>query len=164
MHTSCTVKAQQTCTATFAEVKSLFLCPQCFWFSGLELKVSHLPRRKLPLTVNQILLDGLTNRTAYLRKPSIWSEGPYAAPRAAGWQSALERAGINDMRFHDLRHTFASHFLMNGGDLYTLKEILGHKDITTTSRYLTITTEHKSKAMEIFAVPENESNIIELMG
>ena len=79
-----------------------------------------------------------------------------------GWQSALERAGINDMRFHDLRHTFASHFLMNGGDLYTLKEILGHKDITTTSRYLTITTEHKSKAMEIFKVPENESNIIEL--
>ena len=60
-----------------------------------------------------------------------------------GWRSALERAGINDMRFHDLRHTFASHFLMNGGDLYTLKEILGHKDITTTSRYLTITTEHK---------------------
>jgi integrase len=81
-----------------------------------------------------------------------------------GWRSALERAGINDMRFHDLRHTFASHFLMNGGDLYTLKEILGHKDITTTSRYLTITTEHKSKVMEIFAVPENESNIIELAG
>jgi integrase len=35
-----------------------------------------------------------------------------------GWQSVLERAGINDMRFHDPRHTFASHFLMNGGDLY----------------------------------------------
>jgi integrase len=81
-----------------------------------------------------------------------------------GWQSALEKARINGMRFHDLRHTFASHFLMNGGDLYTLKEILGHKDITTTSRYLTITTEHKSKAMEIFEVPENESNIIELVG
>jgi integrase len=81
-----------------------------------------------------------------------------------GWQTALERAGINDMRFHDLRHTFASHFLMNGGDLYTLKEILGHKDITTTSLYLTITTAHKSKAMEIFEVPENELNIIELAG
>jgi hypothetical protein len=33
-----------------------------------------------------------------------------------------------------------------------------------SSRYLTITTEHKSKAMEIFEVPENESNIIELAG
>lgn len=79
-----------------------------------------------------------------------------------GWESALKKAGIEDMRFHDLRHTFASHFLMNGGDLYTLKEILGHKDITTTARYLTITTAHKTKAMEIFAVPENESNIIDL--
>jgi site-specific recombinase XerD len=76
----------------------------------------------------------------------------------------LERVWINDMRFHDLRHTFASHFLMNSGDLYTPKEILGRKDFTTTSRYLTITTEHKIKAMEIFAVPENESNIIELAG
>ena len=76
----------------------------------------------------------------------------------------MEKADIRDMRFHDLRHTYASHFLMNGGDIYTLKEILGHKDITTTSRYLTITTAHKSKAMEIFAVPENESNIIELAG
>jgi integrase len=80
------------------------------------------------------------------------------------WRSALERSGINDMRFHDLRHTFASHLLMNGGDLFTLKEILDHKDITTTSWYLTITTEYKSKAMEIFAVPESESNIIELVG
>jgi site-specific recombinase XerD len=53
---------------------------------------------------------------------------------------------------------------MNGGDFYNLKEILGHKDITTTSRYLAITTEHKNKAMEIFAVPENDSNIIELAG
>ncbi len=78
-------------------------------------------------------------------------------------KSLLEPPGIKDVRFHDLRHTFASHFLMNGGDLYTLKEILGHKDITTTSPYLTITTEHKSKAMEIFEVPENESNIIELI-
>ena len=81
-----------------------------------------------------------------------------------GWRRALEKAGIEDMRFHDLRHSYASYFLMNGGDLYTLKEILGHKDITTTSRYLTITTEHKSKAMEIFAVAENESNIIEMAG
>ncbi len=81
-----------------------------------------------------------------------------------GWQSVLEKAGINDMRFHDLSHTFSSHFLMNVGDLYTMKEILGHKDITTTCRYLTITTEHKSKAIEIFEVPENDSNIIELAG
>lgn len=47
------------------------------------------------------------------------------------WERFLFRTGIKDMRFHDLRHTFASHFMMNGGDLYTLKEILGHKELDT---------------------------------
>ncbi len=84
------------------------------------------------------------------------TDKPYADLKR-GWQSLLEEADIKNMRFHDLRHTYASHFLMNGGDIYTLKEILGHKDITTTSRYLTITTAHKCKAMEIFEVPNTPS-------
>jgi len=86
---------------------------------------------------------------------------PYL-PLQNSWESHLSRTGIKDMRFHDLGHTFASHFLMNGGELYTLKEILGHKELDTTAHYLTVTTAHKVKAMEIFQVPENESNIIEL--
>ncbi len=46
-----------------------------------------------------------------------------------------EEAGVRKIRFHDLRHTYASHFMMNGGDIYHLKEILGHSDIKTTMRY-----------------------------
>lgn len=37
--------------------------------------------------------------------------------------------------FHSLRHTFASHWVMNGGDLYALQAILGHKDPKMTQRY-----------------------------
>jgi integrase len=44
-------------------------------------------------------------------------------------------AGVRRIRFHDLRHTYASHFMMNGGDIFHLKEILGHSDIKTTMRY-----------------------------
>ena len=47
----------------------------------------------------------------------------------------LERAGIKDFRFHDLRHTFASWYMMNGGDLYELAKILGHSNIKMTERY-----------------------------
>ncbi len=44
-------------------------------------------------------------------------------------------AEVRRIRFHDLRHTYASHFMMNGGDIYHLKEILGHSDMKTTERY-----------------------------
>jgi site-specific recombinase XerC len=37
--------------------------------------------------------------------------------------------------FHDLRHTFASHWVMGGGDVFKLQKILGHKDIKMTMRY-----------------------------
>src|SRR5262249_53904958 len=39
------------------------------------------------------------------------------------------------IRFHDLRHTFASHWVMRGGDLFKLQKILGHKSIMMTQRY-----------------------------
>ncbi|MFH1723663.1 MAG: tyrosine-type recombinase/integrase, partial [Elusimicrobiota bacterium] len=39
---------------------------------------------------------------------------------------ALKEAGIHGFRFHDLRHTFASHFIMRTNDLPTLQALLGH--------------------------------------
>nr|BBJ03020.1 hypothetical protein YBY_08680 [Marinobacter nauticus] len=41
---------------------------------------------------------------------------------------------------HILRHTFASHYMMNGGDILTLQRILGHSDITMTMRYAHLIT------------------------
>ena len=78
------------------------------------------------------------------------------------WENLLRKTGIDSVRFHDCRHTFASHFLMNGGDLYTLKELLGHLELNTTARYLTITTAYKNRAIELFTVAESESNVIDL--
>ena len=52
-----------------------------------------------------------------------------------GFGTALRDAGITNFRFHDLRHTFASHYMMSGGNLYTLAKILGHKDFKMTQRY-----------------------------
>ncbi len=47
----------------------------------------------------------------------------------------LQRAGIKDFHFHDLRHTFASHLVMNGVDLFTVAKLLGHRGTKMTMRY-----------------------------
>ncbi|MBU2626622.1 MAG: tyrosine-type recombinase/integrase, partial [candidate division Zixibacteria bacterium] len=61
---------------------------------------------------------------------------------------AKKRARIEDFRFHDLRHTFASYMAMNGVDLLTLKELLGHKDVRMTLRYSHLSPEYKKNAID----------------
>lgn len=51
------------------------------------------------------------------------------------WAKALEDAGINGFRFHDLRHTRGTRILRNTGNLVLAKEALKHKNIKTTLRY-----------------------------
>lgn len=63
------------------------------------------------------------------------------------FNTALKRAGIKDFRFHDLRHTFASHLVMAGIDITTVKELLGHKDLKMTLRYSHLAPSHKLKAI-----------------
>jgi integrase len=48
---------------------------------------------------------------------------------------ALKRAGIQDFRFHDLRHTFATRMVQAGKDLYKVQVLLGHKTPIMTQRY-----------------------------
>jgi len=62
--------------------------------------------------------------------------------------SAMKRAKIKDFRFHDLRHTFGSHLVMQGVDLRTVQQVMGHKDIKMTMRYSHLSSEHVQEAME----------------
>ena len=61
------------------------------------------------------------------------------------FQTLVKAAKIKDFRFHDLRHTFASWYTMNGGDLYELAKILGHSNIKMTEQYAKLARQHIAK-------------------
>ena len=50
---------------------------------------------------------------------------------------------------HILRHTFAAHFIMGGGHIVTLKEILGHASLAMTMRYSHLAPEHLHDAIRL---------------
>lgn len=63
-------------------------------------------------------------------------------------EEALEGAAIQPrFRLYDLRHTFGSRSAMAGVDLATLKELMGHSNISITMRYVHPTPEHKQEAL-----------------
>lgn len=73
---------------------------------------------------------------------------PYTTIKT-GFKRALERAGIENFRFHDLRHTVGTRLVANGADLMTVKEFLAHSQITTTQRYMHPTPENMLNAIDI---------------
>jgi len=65
------------------------------------------------------------------------------------FEAALEKAGIKDFRWHDLRHCFASDLVMKGVDLKTVSELMGHASTQMTERYSHLSPAHKRAAVEL---------------
>lgn len=89
--------------------------------------------------------------------------------RNRNWDKDFQACGIRQVRIHDARHTYASLFMMNGGSLYDLKEVLGHSTIKTTERYAHLSNSHLAnvrdiikpniqKRAEVFSVDEYQKN------
>jgi site-specific recombinase XerD len=76
--------------------------------------------------------------------------------------AACRRAGIEDSRFHDLTHTFASHMAMRGASLKEVQEVLGHHSLTMTIRYTPLSQEHKKQAVNLtngLTAPRTPANV-----
>jgi len=67
----------------------------------------------------------------------------------SSWTKVLKSAQIENFRFHDCRHDFASKLVMAGAELNTVRELLGHADLKMTIRYAHLAPEHKAKAVAL---------------
>lgn len=73
------------------------------------------------------------------------------------YKKALKRAGVSNIRFHDLRHTFASQFMMNGGNIYDLQKLLGHSNLEMTMRYAHLSPNHLREASKVVEFSGNNT-------
>lgn len=101
------------------------------------------------IPMNQAVKECLFSLEEKPNSPYIFcgkNGGPFNFRKA--FETALKKTGIKDFKFHDLRHTFASHLVMSGTDLNTVRELLGHKDLSMTLRYSHLSPDHKSRAVD----------------
>ncbi len=107
-------------------------------------------RREIP--INNILYNVLFGivrslKTDYVFYNPATLKSYYEIKKS--FTTALRKSHIIDFHFHDLRHTFASWLVMGGIDLTTVKDLLGHKDITMTLRYSHLAASHISNAVKV---------------
>jgi integrase len=98
---------------------------------------SEFSDRRVPMneTLLALFLDLEPGRTTEFVFPSFRKAGARLRDPKKGFAKAVRLAQIPHIRFHDLRHTFATRLVRAGVDLITIQQLLGHSKITTTSRY-----------------------------
>lgn len=84
-------------------------------------------------------------------KAHLEEHGSFGTSTISAFRRAVERSGVKlpqGQCAHILRHTFASHFMINGGDILTLQRVLGHSTINMTMRYAHLAPDHLAQALK----------------
>lgn len=101
------------------------------------------------IPINSTVRRALTGLRTRLDVPLVFHgpEGRRLSDFRRAFESACTRAGIADLHFHDLRHSFASWLTMGGVPLRTVADLLGHKSLTMTMRYAHLGAQHLDNAV-----------------
>jgi len=121
-------------------------------------EVRHIPINSVVFTTLQTLRQ-LGNGLGYVC-PRF--QGPESRDAREWFNQVLSHAKIQNFRWHDLRHTFASRLVMAGVPLRTVQMLLGHKRIETTLRYSHLSEAHLREAVErLTAIPTSTTTSTE---
>jgi len=116
------------------------------------LKTKNNERRTLPLVSPVVVELRKLQKVRQIDDDRVFpglNKGKRTYPRLEdAWQAALTEAEIEDFRFHDLRHTFASRMAMDSKSLQEIAAALGHKTLAMVQRYSHLTDSHVHTAME----------------
>lgn len=111
--------------------------------------------RPRSIVLNTAALDLLRSIEPLPNNPYVFPSSITGRPSPTlhfPWTRIRKRAGLMDVRLHDLRHSFAS-FLVNGGvSIYVIQGLLGHTLVRTTQRYAHLADETLSEAAELIGV------------
>lgn len=100
-------------------------------------------KRVVPLPPQVVAM--LSQRPIPLRE---WFPGWHLARLTQATRRVVKRIGLKDVTFHTFRHTFASHAVMAGVDLYTLAKLLGHRTLDMVQRYAHLAPAHLQAATD----------------
>jgi len=106
-------------------------------------------KRPIPVPLNKQAITIL--KTQLGKNPTYvftYNGNPVTRCNNHAWEKALKRAGINDFRWHDLRHTWASWHVQNGTPLHELQQLGGWANYEMVLRYAHLSSEHLRTAAE----------------
>ncbi len=119
-------------------------------FNTRRIKVENTKSEKnRVIGINEDLYNVLKQRNT--QNPYVFpnpSTGKALTTVKTSFKTACKRAGIENLRFNDLRHTFGTRLIQNGVDIETVRDLMGHHSIVVTQRYLHTNDERRRLAVE----------------
>ena len=101
----------------------------------------------VPLNAKCIeLLDSIDRQGSYV---FLYAGRRITRASNTGWYKALDKAGLKGFRWHDIRHTWATHHVQNGTPLHTLQHLGGWSDFNIVNRYAHLSKDYLTDACEI---------------
>ncbi|EGT3624639.1 site-specific integrase [Morganella morganii] len=155
------VSCDQSSAKDLTLIVKIALSTGARWSEAEELTGSQVTKNKITF----VKTKGKKNRTVPIGD-ELYTEIPKKRGRLftgcySAFRTAVRRAKIElpaGQLSHVLRHTFASHFMMNGGNILVLQKILGHTDIKMTMRYAHFSPDHLEDAVRLNPLRNRNEN------